>query len=214
MAIISDDGCLHALAECAECYPSRPIPMNSPTPNTCEKRGCLKCGLKESLYGTNKYCIGCQPKTCECGKEKCGHGRCENGETDFIEINNRVNPEFCHGGHQSGEKIPATPTVEQIAEEIMKEAYFDMTQHPSERPSIDSFMDEYVGHVQKRVAVALSSERMAGAENAAMAIIERISKKRTEYQLFGGNDEVNKGIVMGLDTAEAIAAAPFMKKGE
>jgi hypothetical protein len=52
-----------------------------------------------------------------------------------------------------------TPNDVKEAEKICKEAYFDMTVHPSEDPPLGRFMDEYVGHIEKRVAQAFAAER-------------------------------------------------------
>lgn len=65
----------------------------------------------------------------------------------------------------------ATASDEEVAEEICKEAYFDMTVHPSENPPLGAFMGEYVGNVEKRIAAALAEQRRGMGEALLGAVV-------------------------------------------
>ena len=63
-------------------------------------------------------------------------------------------------------------SAEEIAEEITKESYFDMTTHPAENPPLGKFMDEYVGHIGKRITMALKEAKLEGARGCAAEVLQ------------------------------------------
>jgi hypothetical protein len=73
-------------------------------------------------------------------------------------------------------------TYEEIAEEIQKEAYFDLTIHPSEAGAKGSaLLTEYIKAVESRLVQALHAADRAGAErelarclNAVENVVEDI----------------------------------------